>query len=117
MKRLWNTVTGEAWHHARTLRKSMTCAERAFWHSIRPHIGDRVRRQHPIGPYILDFCIPSKKIAIEIDGDTHVNEFQIEKDIARTLYLESLGWKVVRFTNGQVKENPDYVVAELKKLI
>jgi very-short-patch-repair endonuclease len=58
------------------------------------------RRQHAIGNYIPDFVSIKKKLAIELDGSQHLE--QEEYDIERTKYLESQGYKVIRFWNNQV---------------
>jgi very-short-patch-repair endonuclease len=75
----------------------MTLAERKVWHAIRGKQlqGHRFRRQHPIGPYIADFACIEKLLLIELDGGQHQD--QIEYDLKRTKYLESQGWRVMRF--------------------
>ena len=60
------------------------------------------RRQHPIWRFIADFYCASARLIIEIDGDTHAEPGQLEYDAARTNWLETRGYRVIRFTNAQV---------------
>jgi very-short-patch-repair endonuclease len=96
--------------HARQLRRSMTDAERALWRLIRiKQVGEmRFRRQRPVGQYIVDFVCLEAKLILEIDGGQHAD--QIAYDNARTQFLESLGYRVLRFWNNDVLQNMDGVV-------
>ena len=87
---------------ARKLRKNPTDAERLLWQHIRRRQlgGHRFRRQHPCGPYILDFFCMEKGLAIEIDGGQHSQETAYETE--RTKWLEAHGYVVLRFWNNQV---------------
>lgn len=87
---------------AKTLRQNSTEAERELWQHLRRFQmnGHKFRRQHPIGPYIVDFACIERNLAIEIDGGHHSKE--AEYDDARTEWLESQGFKVLRFWNNQV---------------
>ena len=92
-------------HRAGELRKELTLAERKLWAYLR---GDKLngvnfRRQHAIGNYIVDFVSIKKKLVIELDGSQHFE--QEEYDIERTKYLESQGYKVIRFWNHQVEND------------
>ena len=66
------------------------------------------RRQHAIGNYIVDFVSIKNKLIIELDGSQHLE--QAEYDIQRTKYLESQGYKVIRFWNNQVENEMDGVI-------
>ncbi|MCI0441106.1 MAG: endonuclease domain-containing protein [Chloroflexi bacterium] len=94
---------------ARELRKNMTDAERKLWQHLRHNQleGQRFRRQHPIGPYIVDFFCFEKKLIVEIDGGQHSE--QVEYDTQRTRWLESRGFRVLRFWNNQVMNEIDAV--------
>lgn len=70
--------------------------------------GIRFRRQYAIGTYITDFCAPRKKLIIKLDGSQHLD--QEEYDRERTEYLESLGYKVIRFWNKDVMNNIDGII-------
>jgi very-short-patch-repair endonuclease len=87
---------------ARDLRGRETRAERMLWAMLRDRRlnGIKVRRQHPIDRYVLDFYCADVRLAIELDGEIHHN--QLEMDTFRTRYLEACGIKVIRFRNGQV---------------
>ena len=62
--------------------------------------GYRFRRQHPVGPYIIDFACLEVHLAIEVDGGQHA--IQVEQDKERTRYLEANGFRVLRFWNNDV---------------
>jgi len=89
------------------LRNNATPAEIKLWGRLqRSNLdGYKFRRQHSVGPYILDFYCPSEKLAIELDGDSHFTNEAITYDIARTAYLNALNIKVLRFLNTDVFDN------------
>jgi len=60
------------------------------------------RRHHPVGPYVLDFYSPALKVAIELDGDQHLQRQAFEA--RRTRYLNAKGIRVIRFWNVEVNE-------------
>ena len=96
-------------HQAIELRKASTPAERKLWSRIRnDQLGVTFRRQHAVGNYIPDFCSPKAKLIIELDGSQHLE--QEEYDEERTKYLESLGYKVIRFWNNDVMKNVNGVI-------
>lgn len=91
------------------LRKESTPAERKLWAVIRrDKLGVNFRRQHAVGNYIPDFVCIQKKLIIELDGSQHLE--QEEYDEERTKYLNSLGYKVIRFWNNDVIKNMDGVI-------
>jgi very-short-patch-repair endonuclease len=99
-------------HQAIQLRKKSTPAERKLWSRIRDdQLGVTFRRQHAVGNYIPDFCSPNAKLIIELDGSQHLE--QEEYDNERTMYLESLGYKVIRFWNNDVMKNIDSVILSI----
>lgn len=61
------------------------------------------RNQHAIGNYIVDFCAPRKKLIIELDGSQHLEQEEYDKE--RTAFLESKGYRVLRFWNNDVMNN------------
>jgi very-short-patch-repair endonuclease len=94
------------------LRKDPTPAERKLWSRIRnDQLGVTFRRQHAVGNYIPDFVCIEKKLIIELDGSQHLE--QEEYDEERTKYLNSLGYKVIRFWNNDVMKNMDGVILAL----
>jgi very-short-patch-repair endonuclease len=87
---------------ARSLRRDSTDAEKGLWSALRDRRleGIRFRRQVVIGQFIADFCSANPKLIIELDGVQH--EEQRIYDEARTRYLESEGFSVLRFWNSDV---------------
>lgn len=97
-------TTPKGYEKARQLRKELTPAERKLWAVLRnDQLGVSFRRQHAIGPYITDFCCIKKKLIIEVDGSQHLE--QIEYDNERTAFLESQGYRVLRFWNNEVQND------------
>ena len=88
----------------------MTPAEAKLWSHLRAHrMGDvHFRSQHAIGNYIVDFVAPRKKLIIELDGSQHLE--QEEYDAERTAFLQSKGYRVLRFWNNDVMNDIDSVL-------
>ena len=88
----------------------MSVAEVKLWAYLRAHRTGNVhfRNQHAIGNYIVDFCASREKLIIELDGSQHLE--QAEYDAERTLYLESQGYRVIRFWNDQVMNDIEGVI-------
>jgi adenine-specific DNA-methyltransferase len=95
---------------ARGLRKNQTDAERLLWHHLRNRrlAGHKFRRQHPIGPFIVDFACVEEHLVIELDGGQHA--IQIEHDGQRSMRLELRGYQVMRFWNDQVLKDVQVVL-------
>ncbi|MDZ4865745.1 MAG: DUF559 domain-containing protein [Alphaproteobacteria bacterium] len=82
---------------ARRLRQRETDLEHRLWQALRDRqSGFKIRRQHPIGPYVADFACPEAKLAIEIDGYWH--EERTAQDQRRTEIIKTFGYDVVRYT-------------------
>ena len=94
------------------LRKNMTDAEILLWSKIRMKQlkGLMFSRQKPLGEYIADFYCAKAKLVIEVDGGQHFSDDSIEYDRIRDEFMESMGLKVLRFTNTDVIENIEGVV-------
>ena len=101
----------------RDLRNKSTSAEVALWNLLknRKLEGRKFRRQHSLVNYIADFCCPSEKLIIELDGQVHGSYSQIQKDLERDHYLQKLGFDILRFENRLVFQDPDYVLNEIRK--
>jgi very-short-patch-repair endonuclease len=84
------------------MRKNPTAAERALLKRLRKDrlAGLHFRRQHPIGPYIADFCCIPKRLVVEIDGYFHGDPERIRRDEARTAWLRGAGYRVLRFRDS-----------------
>ena len=107
-------ATPEIVRRARELRSTMTPAEKAMWELLRKHrpAGFHFRRQHPMARFILDFCCTKAMLCIEIDGGIH--DQQRERDAERTAWLESMGYRVLRFTNDEVLSAPTLVTRRIR---
>ncbi len=101
--------------NARKLRKNMPPAEQRLWYFIRnKQLGDfRFRRQHSVGPYITDFACVEARLVIELDGDQHALGTAPARDEKRDAFMESDGWKALRFWNRDVYENIDGVLESI----
>ena len=95
---------------AKELRESQTEAEGLLWNLLRSSrlCELKFRRQHPIGTFFADFACQSHRVVIELDGEYH-DHIQ-ENDLGRERVLESQGWKVIRFTNGDVLKDTECFV-------
>lgn len=97
---------------ARHLRRNMTDAERLLWRALRetlPHC--HWRKQVPLGPYFADFASHSAKLIIELDGGQHAVD--MHRDADRTRFLESQGFRLIRFWNNDVLENTAGVIERI----
>ena len=100
-------------HRARALRHDMTIPERQLWPGLRRGLlGARFRRQHPVPPYTLDFACVALRLAIELDGSTHLNG-----DTTRDAALARQGWLVTRFWNNEVTQNLPGVLTRIAEII
>lgn len=95
---------------ARKMRKNSTDAELKLWKRLRNRLTDeeKFRRQQPIGKYIVDFVCQERKLIVEVDGGQHGE--QIAYDNERTAWLESEGYRVLRFWNNEVFEDVEVVL-------
>jgi very-short-patch-repair endonuclease len=80
----------------------MSEPERTLWRIVRAHRLESIKftRQVECGPFYIDFAQRQGRLAIELDGETHVG--REKEDAARTRFLESQGWRVIRFTNDEL---------------
>lgn len=87
---------------ARELRNNPADAERFLWSHLRLRQlgGHKFRRQHPLGPYIVDFVCLEQRLIVEVDGGQHVE--QIEYDSKRDSWLRAEGFTVLRFWDHDV---------------
>ena len=89
---------------ARALRRTMSLPEVILWQALRgKHLaGLRFRRQHAMGPYIIDFFCPAARLAVEIDGAAHDHPEQAEHDARRNAWLTRQGVSLLRFPAGDI---------------
>lgn len=107
-------VSREVRAAARELRKHPTAAEVVLWQYLRrrQQQGLRFRRQYPLGRFVLDFCCPAIRLAVEIDGEAHAG--REERDAARTAELEAHGYSVIRFRNEEVMSDISTVLERIR---
>jgi very-short-patch-repair endonuclease len=110
-------TTPKGYQRARKLRRNQTPAEQKLWRYLRSHQlkSAGFRRQHAIGPFIVDFCAPRWKIIIELDGGHHAD--QVEYDSMRTVFLERQDYRVLRFWNNEVMNNIQGVVQVISETL
>jgi very-short-patch-repair endonuclease len=119
-KRPANT-TPELWEKlkplARQMRHEPTPAEDALWAKLRNRrLNDtKFRRQHAVYRFIVDFYCAEARLVIEVDGDIH--EYTREEDAIRQEFLESLGLRVIRFTNAEVIRQMDGVMEMIGEIL
>ncbi|HZP75624.1 MAG TPA: DUF559 domain-containing protein [Pseudolabrys sp.] len=98
---------------SRELRHSQTDAERKLWFALRDRrlAGHKIVRQEPIGLYIADFVCREQKLIIEVDGSQHADSL---RDKVRDAFLQSEGYRVLRFWNTDVLKNKDGVLSVIR---
>lgn len=97
-------MNGNLKKYADEMRKNPTPEENKMWHILLKKIHPKFHRQRIIGNYIVDFYCPKLKLIIEIDGEQHYLEEKQKYEQQRTRYLESLGYKVLRFYNSDINK-------------
>ena len=104
----------ETIQRARTLRRQMTKPERLLWWALRrKQTGFHFRRQHPAGPYVLDFYCDAARLCVEVDGEHH--SFQVSQDRRRDGYLAKLGVTTIRIPAHEVLTNLQGVVDAIER--
>ena len=104
---------------ARELREQLTPAERVLWSRLRNRqlLGLKFRRQFPIEGFIADFCCYEARLILEVDGKVHAEPSQRAHDENRDIFLHSLGYKVLRFSNQQVLTSLQSVLDQIARAI
>lgn len=100
---------------ARALRQASTTAEQLLWRHLRNRqlAGAKFRRQHPLGPYILDFVCLEQGLVIELDGGQHADLQAQAYDQQRSAWLQQQGLRVLRFWNHEVVQQTNEVLARV----
>ncbi|OJY81100.1 MAG: leucine--tRNA ligase [Sphingobacteriales bacterium 44-15] len=111
-----------SWHilkeYSRHNRKNQTPAENLLWQNIRNNkLGIKVRRQHSVKGYIVDFALLEARLIVELDGEYHNEEQQRTYDDARTKFLNEFDLKLIRFTNEEVLNDISTVIEKIKAAI
>ena len=104
---------------AKFLRANATTAERRLWSLLRGKqlSSLRFRRQQPVGPYVVDFFCPAAKLIIELDGSQHGTDEAGVYDEERTRFLNASGYRVLRFSNGDVLRDSQMIVDTIRHAI
>jgi very-short-patch-repair endonuclease len=102
---------------ARQLRRDQTDAEQRLWTRLRDRqlCGVKFRRQHPVGPFVADFCCPQRKLIVELDGGQHAED--VAADQKRSRFLEAQGCRVLRFWNHDVLGNTEAVLERIAEAL
>lgn len=103
----------------RALRRRSTEAERLLWQAVRNRqlLGYKFRRQHSVGPYVLDFYCPELKLAIEVDGISHDTPEAREYDKTRQAIIETYGIRFLRIRDEEVKANPNRALETIAEFV
>jgi len=101
----------------RRLRKNATDAEVKLWSILRDRrmAGFKFFRQYGVGPYVLDFYCPERRLAVEVDGGQHAEAHGLQHDAGRDGYLSKQGIRVIRLWNNEVLQNADGVTHRIKE--
>ena len=96
---------------ARKLRRKLTLPEGLLWRELRKRPdGLKFRRQHPAGPFVLDFVCMQARLAIEVDGEAHNRGINPARDEARDAWLMSQGYRTLRIAARDVLDNLEGVI-------
>ena len=100
------------------LRNHLTPQEIILWSRLKgSQFGCKFRRQHGIGTYIVDFCCSERKLVVELDGYQHGEKTTERYDEVRTLYLQRLGYRVLRFWNDEINVNLEGVLQKITEAL
>jgi very-short-patch-repair endonuclease len=109
------SASDKAYKKARWSRRNLSLPEKLLWVRLRG-AEVRFRKQHPIGPYVLDFYCASAKLAIEVDGAAHDFGDRPRRDELRTQWLKSQGIDVLRIPAKEILADPDEIADALLRL-
>ena len=104
---------------AKHLRRNVTGPELTLWREVRKlrQTGFVIRRQAPLGRYVVDFVSHQERLVIEVDGITHATRRQQRHDTTRTNAIEARGYLIVRFTNDEVLYRTYEVLNRIKQIL
>jgi very-short-patch-repair endonuclease len=105
--------------YARTLRKRLTPHEAKLWVKLRElkPLGFHFRRQAPIDRYVVDFASFRDRLIIEVDGGQHGLNIGLQSDRERDAFLQSRGFRVLRFWNSDVDQNLTGVMEKILRTL
>jgi very-short-patch-repair endonuclease len=100
------------------MRRAPTLSESMVWADLRrSRLGHKFRRRQPIGPFIVNFVCLAKRLIIELDGFTHGLEQSYNYDRYRHRWLESNGFRVLRYTDDDVREDRGAVIDSIATVL
>lgn len=103
---------------AQNLRKRETEAEKILWERLsNKQLGVKFRRQHPLYRFIVDFYCHELRLVVELNGSIHDLEEQANYDQFRTMLINQLDIKVIRFRNDEIFEDLDKVLEAIRQHI
>lgn len=99
----------------RHLRNNLTPAEKRLWFRLRDEQlgGLKFRRQYSVGSFVVDFYCVEKKLAIEVDGDSHFGDGSEARDRERDAFIRNFGIRILRFTNDDVYKRIESVLESI----
>jgi very-short-patch-repair endonuclease len=109
------SATDNAYKNAKRLRRDLSLPEKLLWVRLRG-AGIRIRRQHPIGIYVLDFFCPAARLAIEVDGIAHDMGDRPVRDDIRAMWLAEQGIELLRLPAKDVLADPDAIADAVLRL-
>ena len=103
---------------ARRLRRQLTYPEVMLWQRLRRDaLGCRFRKQHPIGPCVVDFCALSRRLVVDVDGAFHDSPAAQARDAERDKFLNDNGYRVLRVTAAQLQFETEAVLTAIAALV
>lgn len=106
---------GKSYRRAKKLRRELTLPEILLWRELRGRDGDKWRKQHPAGPYTLDFYCDRAKLCVEIDGEAHERGDSPERDARRDAWLAANGIETLRIPAVEVLNNLEGVLTHVER--
>ncbi len=108
-----------SYERARRMRRALTPPEAQLWLQLkgRKLEGLKFRKQHPVGPYILDFYCSEARLAVEVDGSVHGDPDQARHDARRTAWLAERGIAVLRVQASDVRDELEGVLNAIRGVV
>ena len=106
---------GKSYRRAKQARRELTLPEGLLWRELRGREGDKWRKQHPAGPYILDFYCDRAKLCVEVDGEAHEYGDRPERDARRDAWLATQGVVTLRIPAAEVLNNLSGVLMHISQ--
>ena len=114
----YKVLSHKQFDNAKQMRKEYTEAEGMLWQALRDNkLGVKFRRQHPVDGYIVDFVALQNRLVVEVDGGYHETEEQKIYEAERTRVLEEIGFKIIRFTNEEIKNDLLTSLKTIKRIL